>query len=391
MFHRFAGKALREMASLGEQTIEVDVALAILHECLRQDDIDRQCPECFGTNIRPGITRAGLRTCADCRRKFETEFLNVSMAEVQDLYWVVKKWAHDNAFAIENLVTVEQRLRAVVSYANPHGGSVERTLTGQLDALFVEGEYDNEAVVLDWKDMWALPGPTDVSSQGYFQQRFYAWLLMRQPELRAIEKVTLREFYVRYSEPREATIWRDSLDDIEAELAALAERFDRAYEENAWVPTPGRHCNYCIRPSACPIPVFARDEGRITNPERAKRVAASLLVAEKVVRDNRAALRAYSKVHGPIPIKYAKGQRAMGYQPVERVARPTQEELERAIREAGTLDALDVRRLYRKTIGTKFTSFEPDPMEETRADRKLLTELEASLEQARQRHAKEVA
>jgi hypothetical protein len=46
-----------------------------------------------------------------------------------------------------------------------------------LDALMLEGTYDEHAIVLDWKDMWKLPPETEVGFGGYFQQRFYAYLI----------------------------------------------------------------------------------------------------------------------------------------------------------------------------------------------------------------------
>jgi hypothetical protein len=52
MFHRFASRALSTMATLGEDTIPVDAALEILHEVLRQDDVDRECPHC-GSRSHP--------------------------------------------------------------------------------------------------------------------------------------------------------------------------------------------------------------------------------------------------------------------------------------------------------------------------------------------------
>src|SRR5688572_14059345 len=48
IFHRFAAKALRAMVAEGEKTIPTDLALEILHETLRQHDIDQECPTCFG-------------------------------------------------------------------------------------------------------------------------------------------------------------------------------------------------------------------------------------------------------------------------------------------------------------------------------------------------------
>jgi hypothetical protein len=43
---------------------------------------------------------------------------------VAELYWVVKKWAHDNAFDVDEPRRRGERLRAQVRYPNPHGGWV---------------------------------------------------------------------------------------------------------------------------------------------------------------------------------------------------------------------------------------------------------------------------
>lgn len=381
IFHRFAGRALREMARHKEKSIEVDVALAILHEVLRQQDIDRQCPECFGENILPGISRRGLRTCGSCKRKFETELVNLPMSEVKDLYWVVKKWARDSEFDVRALYSVEERLRARVPYGD--FGRIERELTGQTDVLL--RPEPTHVVVLDWKDTWGIPGPTELGHKGYFQQRFYAWLIMNQPEFRRVEQVTLREFYVRYSEPREATITRLDLDDITAELGALAERFDRCYEENTWVPTAGKHCNFCMRPSACPIPVFARDEGRIIDMARATQVAQSLLVAEKVVKDNRKALRAFSDVKGAIPVKSKKEPKVMAFKQTTATVRPERDELLRALQEAGPNGMIDVDALYKTRTATRFGVYSPGEVavvDEAQQDEELQEQLLASIEQA---------
>jgi hypothetical protein len=388
IFHRFAARALREMAMQGEKTIEVDVALAIFHEVLRQDDVDRECPECGSTDILPKLDRYGRRRCANGHR-FETEFMVIPEYQVKDLYMAVKKWAYDNSFNTENLIATELRLRATLGYPHPYS-KVERVLSGQTDALFVEGEFHEAAVIIDWKDTWALPPPTEVSFKGYFQQRFYAWLVMRQPEFGTIERVTLREFYDRYSEPREATIWRHDLDDIEAELSALVERFDRAYEEDLWPASPGKHCNWCLRPMACPIPQFARGEGRITTPERAESVARQFIVASEVVKQAGDALRAYADVHGPIPVRDAKGSRMLGYVESKRVTRPTREQLEKAIRDAGDVGGLPLDRLYRETTGTRFQAHQPEEVDEAAADEKILEQLRASVEQAQARRESEI-
>lgn len=352
-FHRFAAKALQEMATHGEDGIEVDVALAILMECLRQADVP---PE---------------------------EVLTIPMSQVADLYWTVKKWAYDNSFSIANLVDVEKRLSATVGYPHPDGGTYERTISGQLDALFVEGDDLDHAIVLDWKDTWSLPPETEISFDGFFQQRFYAYLVMKNYD--SIQQVTLREFYVRYSEPREAHVWRHDLEDIEAEVSALCERFDRAYHgevvarEEAlanpeakpthegvvqhdpakfYRPSPGKHCQWCARPTACPIFPSARKEGRVTSDEEAAKVAAQVVVAEAALKQAKAALRTWAEGHGPVPIKDAKGKRVYGFQETTRTERPTKEQLEEALRVgANPLD------LYTTKPSTRFAQHIPKPPE----------------------------
>ena len=123
MFHSFAARALTEMYRQSEESIEVDVALAILHEVLRQADVDKECPHCGSTKIRRGLTKAGNRYCLSCRQRFETEIVVLPEREVEDLYWIVKKWAHDNQWSISDLVDVEQRLQADITYPNPARGA----------------------------------------------------------------------------------------------------------------------------------------------------------------------------------------------------------------------------------------------------------------------------
>lgn len=374
IFHRFAAKALEAMASMDEDSIPVDAALAILHEVLRQDDVDRECPVCGTAEIKPGMDD-GYRTCGEGHR-FETEFVNIPMSEVKDLYWIVKKWAHDNTFEIDKLADVEKRLHATVRYV-VNGIGTERVLTGQLDALLTEGEFDERAIVLDWKDTFGMPGPSDVSFEGYFQQRFYAWLVMKN--YKHVESVTLREFYVRFSEPREATIFRTDLDDIEAELAALVERFDRSVEEELWIPTPGKHCSYCPRPTACPIPKFARGAGRIADDDDAADRAKQLLVADAIVKQNKEALAVWASRNGPIEIKDAKGVRVWGHRESRRVSRPTKEELEAALARG----EVDLAKLYPERKVTKFEPHVPKGPKATDDDAELLAQLQEAVAESR--------
>lgn len=379
IFHSFAAKALTAMSTMNEDTIEVDVALAILMETLRQDEIDRKCPECGSTEIEHGIAN-GMRKCSE-GHLFETDFVNVPMREVESLYWVVKKWAFGSHFDIHNLVDVEKRLEAPIRYVK-NGISVERILTGALDALLVEGNYDEHAIVIDWKDTWGMPAPTEVSFEGYFQQRFYGWLVMRN--YKSVEQVTLRESYVRYGEPREATVFRDKLDDIEQELSALVERFDRAVEEDLWTPTPGKHCSYCPRPTACPIPKHARETGKIDSQKQAEAAARQLIVATAIVDQNKKALEAWAGQNGPIPMRDAKGYRVWGHRESTRTERPTREALEAALKNAGgDPSKVNVDFLYETKKIARFEPHVPKPQKETEEDTELLAKLQESVNEAK--------
>lgn len=389
IFHRFAAAALEEMALHGEESIEVDVALAILHEKLRQADVDEFChqPGCgLPTEIKPADD-GRVVVCKDGHRH-HSSVVNVPMSEIKDLYWMVKKWAHDNTFDIASLAEVEQRLEATVSYPNPHGGRVERRLTGRLDALFIKGEEADHAVIPDWKTGWSMPGPTDISFEGYFQQRFYAWLVMRH--YRSVQKVTLREYYVRFSEPREATVWREQLEDIGEELASLAERFDQAYERDVWMPTPGKACQWCVRPAACPIPTFARDEGAVRDSETARKVANRLVVAEVAAKQAKVALQGYADVHGPIPVKNPDGHGRMvwGYKAGERTKSPKPEDIEKEIAVAAAEHRKpDVEGLWKTSKSTTFKKHVPTDEPIPEEDGALLAKLEASVKDA-QEHKK---
>ncbi len=354
IFHRAAAKCLEEMSAQGEERIEADVAVAILLESLRQADVE---PD---------------------------EVMPLSMAEAKDLVWMIVKFAYDNTWDIENLVSVEERLAAPVSYPDPNGGSVERLITGQTDAVF-GGEGNQHAIVLDWKTSWALPGPTDISFGGYFQQRVYAFLIMRNYP--SVQQVTLREVYVRYSETREATVLRSDLDEIEAELAALVERFDRAVDTDTWKPSPSKACSYCARPTACPIFPSARGEGRIASEADAAKTAAQVLVAESALKQSKEALKTWVSAHGPVPVRDAKEpDRVFGFQVTTRSSRPDRPKLEEALAAKGEpLTDEEVSALYTVSTGTTFKSFIPKPAIEPDDD--IMEKLTASVEAANARKA----
>jgi hypothetical protein len=385
IFHRFAAKALTVMEQLGEDKIPTDAAVTLLDECLRQSDIDVRCPEPFcGQRI---VKRKDGRIICAKGHDHRSDFVNLPMEQVKDLRWVVVKWANDMRFDIKNLVDVEQRLLAEISYPDGQGGSVQRILTGQLDALFVipgAERDDDEFVVIDWKDTWGLPGPTSVGFDGYFQQRFYAWLIFKNYP--TAQRVTLREVYVRFSEAREATVWRSDIADVEAELSALAQRFDQAHEESNFPATPGVHCQFCPRPTACPIFPGVRQEGMISDPQTALRVGRELTVAQAAIKDRTEALKAYTSVHGPQEVSSHKGRRVWGHKPSKRVSRPSRKQMEDALALQNAGVPLNLDNLFREAQTTRFELHVPtegEDIEPAAEDARLMAALEASVAEGR--------
>lgn len=319
IFHRFAAEAMRTMRAEREETLPVSEALQILYETIRQRGVP---PE---------------------------DFVRVPLREIRDLRMAAVKFAADNAWDIGHVRSVEERLAATIYYPHPETGEpVQRVLTGQLDCLMADPKVRNGAIVLDWKETWAVPpearsgkdpeedDPEDgkrVSYHGYFQQRFYAYLVMVNFPL--VQKVTLREFYVRKSTPRRAGVHRSRLHHIAQELSTLVELFDRTmawgpppyhgkgdaegllgYDLSTigpWSPSPGKHCAYCTRPGQCPIEDEARREGAVTTHETARRYAAERRVAQRIVTDRTEALKPWVDLHGPVEEKAAKGRSVVGW------------------------------------------------------------------------------
>jgi hypothetical protein len=196
------------------------------------------------------------------------------------------------------------------------------------------------------------------------------------------ERVTLREFYVRFSEAREATVFRSDIADVEADLSALAERFDQAHAEQNFPPTPGVHCNFCPRPGACPIFPGVRAEGMITDKSTAKRIAREITVAEAAIKSRKAALSAYTSAHGPEEVSSHKGKRVWGHKPVERTSRPNKKQMEEALIAQRSGVPIRIDDLYRTSVTTRFelhTPEEHEDIEPEATDAALMAALEASV------------
>jgi len=241
-----------------------------------------------------------------------------------------------------------------------------------------DGLYVTDDFILTHNTGWHLPPPSDVSEKGFFQQRFYALLVLRNHT--SLQSVTLREFYPRFCEAREATIFRDQLDEIEESISALVERFDRCFETEVWHPSPGKGCSYCPRPTACPIFPTARRSGRITSGEEAELVAAQIMVAEAAIKQNKEALKSWTAEYGPVHIKDSKNPRVIGHRESKRVERPTQAQLEQAL-ELGQ----PVESLYREVTHTRFDAHIPREPTWDEQDDRLLLLLERSVADAQER------
>lgn len=328
IFHRFAAEVMRTLQANRSFTIPVQLADAILIDVCRQRDVP---PE---------------------------DKVRVPFREMRDLRMAARKFAADNRFTWHLIAGVEEPLAWTLTYPHPDGGLVQRTLTGTLDTLLYDGR--DGAIVLDWKDTWGLPpepkerepgavvGPDDemrgISYHGYFQQRFYGWLVMKN--FAHINHVTLREFYVRKTKVRKATLTRDRLPEVEEELSVLAQAFDEAIGQGApsfpfgwfpkadpetgevvgreldiarlgaWKPQPGKHCGFCARARHCPIDEDTRIEvgAPPATPERAMALAAELQVIDRTRPKIITALKAYVETSGaPIPVKSAKGRLVLGW------------------------------------------------------------------------------
>ena len=299
IFHRFCAACLKYMREADAQFIEVGDALTIMKETLEQRDVEPH------------------------------ERVRIPLREVRELRWMAKKFAKDNRFSIRHVVDVEHRLEASLEYRDDDGELRRRVLTGQLDALIADPQREEEAIILDWKSGWSLPPrrhenaeDPGLSYHGYFQQRFYGWLVMKNyPHIKA---VTLREFYTRRTEARPARIERGALEQIEEDLADAVRQLDLALASGPpkklklpqvapWNPSPGKHCAYCVGAARCPIESDARERYSATSRKQAERMVAELEVAESIRKSHREALRQYVDLHGPVGARWSKGRRAFGY------------------------------------------------------------------------------
>ncbi len=342
--HRWVGVLLKLLSSLGQDALADDVECERCGAQPNQDDDEgpdyqegNACPVCDGTLKRVALTDVALDLLYEVQRQMDVEdrdVVTLPAHERRTLEWVVMKFAREQRFKIGNLVSIEERLEATIEYPNPVGGTVTRRITGQIDALFAERDEDGRvhAHAPDWKFTWAIPGASSISTEGYWQQRVYALLVLRNYP--SVDKVTLREVYPYFGagesgteNHREATLSRDDLPRLEQQVAVIAEAFDRTWEafeterelRAEWdgepelreelgeklaaaqrrlralsKPSPGNpQCGYCPAPHRCPIVESVRVHGTVRTAEDAKRVAAELVVINRSKKHREEALKVY--------------------------------------------------------------------------------------------------
>lgn len=313
IFHRTAAEILRTMQRQNDRTLPRREALAILLEVCHQRDVPAE------------------------------DIVRVPMRQMPELRMAVDKFAKDNTFSTHRIVDIERKLSAEIAYADEHGEVRRRTITGTLDALL--WDPPDGAIVIDWKDTWALPPePKDTEPQGYddeelkglsyhgyFQQRWYGYLVMRN--YRNVNRVTLREFYPRKTKVRKATVHRHQMEDIEQEIAVVVHALDRALTQGApdltpgpdgmvdidalawWKPQPGKHCGFCNRPTACPIEEDVRvANGGAVSEKTAPMWAARMIVADRIRIMARNGLKGLADAGAPpVPVRWAKGRQVIGW------------------------------------------------------------------------------
>jgi hypothetical protein len=354
-----------------------DEAVALLHEVLRQADVpdEDRLPLPYGEHYH-------------------------------DLLWIVRKFAREQTFNMDRFVEAEHRYAAPIYYENPLTDAsrpVERIFSGQMDAVFLAPVRDDHLIVLDWKDTWAIPGPASISTEGYFQQRAYAYLLMMEHE--HINLVTLKEVYVRFSagesgedNHRTATISRDQLPAIAAEMGLICEAFDMAVDQGEerpilWRnPSPGGHCNYCLLPQKCPVwdsYESLKEAGPLQSMDDAEDAAGLLTVAKRVAKLMELRVKGFVGKPGPrpavpvkvdtgqtgkdgdpdaltvykdnrpglpdgVPIKTAKGAKVYAYVEGTRTAKPEAHEVQAALDAVSRGIPVDADDLYRTGSSSTF-------------------------------------
>lgn len=329
LFHRWVAWAIETMRANGEVEMPVDVGLDKLVEIVAQRDVP------------------------------DSDVVHLPISEIPWLRICVVKWCRGGTFNASRVISIEQRLRATILVPDGNGAFYERVITGQPDVIVADPP--DGVIVVDWKSGWAPPaklGYEDqqardtgsdreekLTDQGYAQQVIYGLLCLS--EYPAVNRVTLREAYIRHGEYREATIDRYNLERMRDIVGAVVAQMDAAYDagpnSERWIPTAGTHCAMCSGKRFCPLKDW---EGIPETLDEAQHLAREWIVAAEIRKDRTPFLKGWVDANGPIPIDHSKGRREVGwlenstgngrtfklYEPEEAPESPWDERLEAVLR-----------------------------------------------------------
>lgn len=297
LFHRWVARVIRIMRQTGEIRFGVDQGMDILQEIIAQRDIP------------------------------DEDVVHVPMGELKWLRIICTRWCEGGDFNAARVIAVEEELSGVIKVPDGHGGFYDRIVTGHPDCIVADPP--DGVIVPDWKTGWTPPaklGYEDqqmrnqasvtreekLTDQGYAQQVIYGVLILQN--LPAINRVTLREVYLRHGEYREATVDRYNLERLTDILGGVIAQIDAAFEagpeSKRWFPTAGPHCGICPAPRHCPLKEW---EGIPDTLDEAQLLAREWIVAGQVRKERLPLLKGWVEANGPIPIEAGKGRREVGW------------------------------------------------------------------------------
>lgn len=297
LFHRWVAEAIRLMSRTGEVRFGVDQGMELLLQIVAQQDTP------------------------------DDEVVHLPFAEMKWLRICCTRWCEGGEFNAARVIAVEEELTGTVRVPRGEPGEFyERTIMGHPDCIVADPPYG--VIVPDWKTGWTPPArlgfedqqirdqdgtrEEKLSDQGYAQQVIYGVLILQN--FPAIERVTLREVYLRHGEYREATVERYNLERLTDVLGAVIAQIDAAFaagpDSPRWFPTAGPHCGICPAPRQCPLKEW---EGIPTTLDEAQLLAREWIVAGQVRKERLPLLKGWVEAHGPIPLEAGRGRREVGW------------------------------------------------------------------------------
>jgi hypothetical protein len=244
--------------------------------------------------------------------------------DLDALRWMVLSFC-EIKWPTSRIATVEQRL--TLELVCPDG--VTRTLKGQPDAVLFDPP--DGLIIPDWKSGMGRPGkPRDesaivrdedgeialvigkkyLSERGHFQLDTYGLLALKgrlddgtmiSP---TADRVTLREYNLRWGDKRQATLGREELEHVERQLADHMMKLDRAISEGPksklWSPRLGAHClRQCPVARSCPIPKEMRGTGALETQADADREAKLYVRGKTMYEQASARLKPWQEAGNP--------------------------------------------------------------------------------------------